>query len=62
MLAPSARACGFQPDAGAAADEDDGLAEQFRFALGDSSGGDGHDSSGAWCGRLVTKCDSHLSN
>jgi hypothetical protein len=25
---------GFQPDAGAAADDDDGLAEQFRFALG----------------------------
>src|SRR5262249_5784128 len=43
---------GFQPDAGAAADDDDGLAEQFRFALGDSSGGGGHDSSGAWFGRL----------
>jgi hypothetical protein len=50
---------GFQPDAGAAADDDDGLAEQFRFALGDSSGGGGHDSSGASCGRLVTKCDSY---
>src|SRR5262245_47937463 len=25
---------GFQPDAGAAADNDDGLAEQFRFAVG----------------------------
>jgi hypothetical protein len=38
---------GFQPDAGAAADDDDGLAEQFRFALGGySSGCGGHDSSG----------------
>src|SRR5262249_10544867 len=53
---------GFQPDAGAAADDDDGLAEQFRFALGDRSGGGGTDCSGGGCGRLVTKCDSyHLS-
>ena len=38
---------GFQPDAGAAADNDDGLAEQFRFALGGySSGRCAHDSSG----------------
>jgi hypothetical protein len=37
---------GFQPDAGAAADDDDGLAEQFRFAMGRySSGCVGHDSS-----------------
>src|SRR5262245_22711959 len=34
---------GFQPDAGAAADDDDGLAEQFRFALSDSSGGGSHE-------------------
>jgi hypothetical protein len=35
---------GFQPYAGAAADDDDGLAEQFRFALGGyGSGSDGHD-------------------
>ena len=38
---------GFQPDAGAAADDDDGLADQFPFALGGySSGSGGHDSSG----------------
>ena len=37
----------FEPDAGAAADDDDGLAEQLRFALGGySSGCGGHDSSG----------------
>ena len=37
---------GFQPDAGAAADDDDGLAEQFRFAMGRyNSGCVGHDSS-----------------
>src|SRR5262249_9747317 len=55
---------GFQPDAGTAADDDDDLAEQFRLALGGySSGGGGHDSSGAWCGRPVAKWDSyHLSN
>jgi hypothetical protein len=57
-LAPSARGSpsGFQPDAGAPADDDDGLAEQFRFAPGGySSGCGGHDSSGAWCGRPVKK-------
>src|SRR5262249_58882 len=43
---------GFQPDAGAAADDDDGLAEQFRFPPGGySSGCGGHGSSGGWCGR-----------
>jgi hypothetical protein len=47
---------GFQPDAGAAANDDDGLAEQFRLATGGySSGSGGHDSSGGWCGRPVTK-------
>jgi len=36
-----------EPDAGAAADDDDGLAEQLRFALGGySSDCGGHDSSG----------------
>jgi hypothetical protein len=46
--APSARARrAVSPDAGAAADDDDGLAEQFPFALrGYSSGCGGHDSSG----------------
>ena len=35
---------GFQPDAGAAADDDDGLSEQFRFALsGYNSGRRGHE-------------------
>jgi hypothetical protein len=42
-------ACGpgrFEPAAGASADDDDGLAAQARFALGDSAGGrGGHDSS-----------------
>src|SRR5262249_52832079 len=43
---------GFQPGAGAAADDDDGLAEQFRFAPGGySSGCGGHGTSGGWCGR-----------
>jgi len=38
---------GFQPDAGAAANEDDGLADQFRFAMaGHSTGCGGHDSYG----------------
>ena len=36
----------FQPDAGAAADDDYRLAKQFRFALsGYSTGRDGHDAS-----------------
>jgi len=38
---------GFQPDPGAATNDDDGLAEQFRFALGGyRSGCGGHESSG----------------
>jgi hypothetical protein len=45
---------GFQPDAGTAADDDDGLAEQFRFALT-------HDSSGAWCGRPVVAAETALT-
>ena len=37
---------GFQPDAGAAADDDDDLAKEFRFAPGGYSRGcGGHDSS-----------------
>ena len=37
---------GLEPDAGAAADHDDGLAEQFRFAANGTTGGfGGHDSS-----------------
>jgi hypothetical protein len=43
---------GFQPDAGGAADHDDGLPEQFRFALrGGRAGGGGHGSSSNGCRR-----------
>jgi hypothetical protein len=45
---------GFEPDAGAAADHDDGLPGQFRFALGGrNSGGSGHDPSNTWCSRRI---------
>src|SRR5262249_19483640 len=46
---------GLQPDAAAAADDNDGLAEQFRIALGGySSGCGGHDSSVGWGERHAT--------
>src|SRR6266568_939657 len=50
-LSPGPPGC-LEPDACAAADHDDGLPGQFRFALGGSrSGCAGHDSSGGWCRR-----------
>ena len=46
---------GLEPDAGAAADHDDGLPGQFRFTLdGRDSGCGGHDSSGGWCGQRAS--------
>jgi hypothetical protein len=45
--------CRCQPNAGAAADHDDGLPEQFRFAPG------GRDSAGGGHGFLRNRCRSH---
>jgi hypothetical protein len=46
----------FEPDSGAAADEDDGLAEQFRLAgIGTSGGFGGHGFSHGWCRRPITR-------
>ena len=49
-LSPGAPGC-LEPDARAAADHDDRLPGQFRFALGGNRGGcAGHGSSGGWSG------------
>ena len=54
---------GFQPNAGAAADDDHGLAEQFRFALGGYSSGCGfHDSSGGFMSSNLVRRAIHISS
>src|SRR5262245_14506523 len=46
---------GLEPDAGTAADHDDGLPVQFRLTLdGKGSGCGGHNSSGGWCGQRAS--------
>ena len=60
-LGPGPPGC-LEPDAGAAADHDDGLSGQFRFALGaNRSGCAGHGSSGGWCRRPVTGSPAALA-
>jgi hypothetical protein len=50
-------ASGLEADAGTAADQDDGLAEQLRFALGPGgSGVGGHDRLAIWASIGVIGC------